>query len=144
MAARFADRREAVERAAALRAELLEQGERELASYEPVLEALHLPVDDPTRAARMDAALTQASAAPFAIARAAAAVAELVASLALDGKPSLAGDAIAGAFLAEAACRAAARLVEINLSGRRSDSRLGEVKQLVQRAAAARARALGQ
>jgi len=45
--------------------------------------------------------------------------------------------------LAEAATRAAARLVEINLLDSADDSRLGEVANLAGRAAAARERALG-
>jgi formiminotetrahydrofolate cyclodeaminase len=56
-------------------------------------------------------------------------------------KRSLAGDAIAAAVLAEAACRAAVRLVEINLR-ESADARLEEAVRLAGDAAAARERAL--
>src|SRR5918992_578233 len=49
--------------------------------------------------------------------------AELGAQLARDGNPSLEGDAIAGTLLAEAATRAAAELVDINLEERPDDER---------------------
>ncbi len=47
-------------RARKLRGRGLELGERELQSYEPVLEALRLPKGDPERAARLDSALAVA------------------------------------------------------------------------------------
>ena len=52
---------------------------------------------------------------PLRIAEAGAEVAELAAALAVTGKASLAGDAMTGALLAEAAARAAARLAEMDL-----------------------------
>lgn len=138
MAALFADARESATRAAELRAQLLAAGERELHSYTSVLQAQRLPSDDPSRQGRIRSALTEASEAPLAIARASAEVSELAAALAKAGNPSLAGDAIAGAVLGEAATRAAARLVEINLG----DQRPHELPELIGRAAAARDRAL--
>ena len=138
MAARFADATESATRAAELRAQLLAAGERELHSYAPVLEAQRLPSDDPSRRERIQTALTEASEAPLAIARASAEVSELAAALARAGNPALAGDAIAGAVLGEAATRSAARLVEINLGDRRPH----ELPELIGRAAAAREQAL--
>jgi formiminotetrahydrofolate cyclodeaminase len=138
MSASFADAGESAARAAELRAQLLAAGERELQSYLPVLEAQRLPSDHPSRRERIEAALTEASQAPLAIARASAEVSELAAALSRAGKPSLAGDAIAGAVLGEAATRAAARLVEINLGDRRPH----ELPELIARAAAARELAL--
>ena len=70
-----------------------------------------------------------ASQSPLAIAGVGAELAELAADLARTGNRNLAGDAIAGALLAEAAAQAAARLVAINLtegsrlSARRPSSR---------------------
>jgi methenyltetrahydrofolate cyclohydrolase len=110
------DRNQTAARAGELRARALELAEVELHAYEPVLEALRLPHDDPQRAERVHAAQAEASQSPLEIARVAAELAELGAELARTGNPNLAGDAIAGALLAEAAAQAAARLVAINLT----------------------------
>lgn len=133
MTARFAGLDDLAARAAVLRGELLEAGERELHSYEPVLAAK----GEQERAE----ALSAASDSPLAIARAAAEVAELGARVAAQSGPALKGDAVAGVLLAEAAVRAAARLVEINLSRIPDDPRLEEVTQLNERAANARRQA---
>jgi formiminotetrahydrofolate cyclodeaminase len=103
------------QRAGELRTRALEMADIELHAYEPVLEALRLPREDPQRAGRVSAAQTEASKSPLEIARVAADLGELAAELARNGNPNLAGDAIAGALLAEAAAQAAARLVAINL-----------------------------
>jgi formiminotetrahydrofolate cyclodeaminase len=55
----------------------------------------------------------------------------MASDLAASGNRSLEGDANAGAELARAACRAAARLVEINLWARPGDPRLAEARRLV-------------
>jgi formiminotetrahydrofolate cyclodeaminase len=107
------------------------------------LEASRLPADDPSRQERYAAALSEASEAPLAIARASAEVAELAATIVQKSNPALAGDAIVGVLLAEASTCAAARLVEINLGGDESDRRLPEVQELSRRAGAAREAALG-
>jgi methenyltetrahydrofolate cyclohydrolase len=104
------------ERAGVLRDQALALAERELHAYEPVLDALRLPRDDPGRAERLRAALSAAAEPPREIAAAAAEVAELAAEVAATGNRSLEGDAVTGGLLADAACRAATRLVEINLS----------------------------
>src|SRR5207253_8149656 len=54
---------------------------------------------------------------PLAIAEVALEVAELGGRLAREGKPSVAGDALAATDLASGAARAAVRLVELNLAG---------------------------
>jgi hypothetical protein len=136
MVAAFAGDENAAARAPVLRAELLEAGQCELHSYEPVLAAA-----TPEACAE---ALSAASEPPLAIARAAAEVAELSARVMGESKPALKGDAGAGVLLAEAAARAAARLVEINLRGRADDPRLAEAGRLAERAAEARAFALGE
>jgi formiminotetrahydrofolate cyclodeaminase len=141
MAAAYAEAPDVGQRSAALRTELLRDGERELRSYQPVLEAQRLSKDDPARADRLAAALSAASEAPLSIARACAEVAGLAAGVTGRSKRSLAGDAIAAAVLAEAACRAAVRLVEINLR-ESADARLEEAVRLAGDAAAARERAL--
>ena len=140
MAASFtADRSQTAGRARELRARALELAEIELHAFEPVLEALRLPREDPERAERVDAARATASESPLAIARVGAELAELAADLARTGNHNLAGDAIAGALLAEAAAQAAARLVAINLT---DGHVVSEAAALARRAAAARGEAL--
>ena len=131
-------------RAGELRAEALELAERELTVYAAVLDTLRLPEDTPGRAERLDAALSDAADSPLAVARAAAEVAGLAAEVALTGNRHLRGDAISGAVLAEAACTAAARLAEINLTGRSGDPRREEASELPQRALQARLVALSE
>ena len=133
--------REVSARAAELRARALELAERELHAYEPVLEALKLPREDPSRPERMESALSAAAGPPLEIAGAAAEVSELAAEMVAGGSRLLEGDAVAGLLLAEAACRAAARLVRINLGGREGDPRLDELTSLVERVSAARSSA---
>jgi methenyltetrahydrofolate cyclohydrolase len=118
-------------RARELRLRALELADEELTAYAPVLEAVRLPKDDPTRAERLDRALSDAAESPLEIARVAAEVAALASDLASSGNRSLEGDANAGAELARAACRAAGRLAEINLSARPDDPRLAEARRLV-------------
>jgi methenyltetrahydrofolate cyclohydrolase len=129
-------------RAQALRAELVELGERDLEAYAPVLETLRLPEADTERAARLRAALSAAAQSPLAVARAAAEVAALGAETAEGGNRHLAGDAITGALLAEAACQAAAALVEINLAGPPGDARVSEAAELAHQAQNSREKAL--
>jgi methenyltetrahydrofolate cyclohydrolase len=104
-----------------------------------VLEALRLPGEDPERKARVDAASQEASQSPLEIARVGAEVSELAADLARTGNQNLAGDAIAGALLAEASAQAAARLVAINLT---AGPAVEEAVGLARRALAARDDAL--
>jgi formiminotetrahydrofolate cyclodeaminase len=126
------------ERATALRKRALELADADLASYAPVLEAQRLPADDPTRARRLRAALSEASAVPLALAEVGCEVAELAAAAARGGRRSLEGDATAGALLAEAATRAAARLVELNLAAQRDDARVSRARESAARARTAR------
>jgi formiminotetrahydrofolate cyclodeaminase len=139
MVARFADDPRAVAQATAYRGELLVAGEEERTSYEPVLRAWRLPASDSSRQQRLGAALSDASEAPLAIARASSGVAELAREMAAKSKPAVAGDAITAVLLAEGSSRAAARLVEMNLSDQQGDPRLTAVKELLERAGAARA-----
>jgi methenyltetrahydrofolate cyclohydrolase len=125
MAAAFSDRE-----VPALREQALALAERELSAYGPVLEAARLPKEDPERRARLDQALSEAADSPLEIARLAAQVEELARDLVAHGNRTLEGDAGTAAELAGAARRAAARLVEINLSARPDDPRAAEAKQL--------------
>jgi methenyltetrahydrofolate cyclohydrolase len=143
MAARLAGGSEdGAERARGLRRHALELAERELTSYGPVLAALRLPRDDPSREQQLESTLTQASEPPLAIAEAAAETAVLAAQIARASSPSVRGDALTGAVLAEAAGAAAAALVEINLSQRAGDAALDRARAARRRASEARARAL--
>jgi formiminotetrahydrofolate cyclodeaminase len=132
----------AIGRMQRLREQLTGLAERELHAYEPVLEARRLPREHPDRAGRLREALSVAADSPVAIARATAEIAELGAELSRTGNEHLVGDAITGALLAEAACRAATRLAEINLAHEAQDPRLTDVAGLARRAAAARIQAL--
>jgi formiminotetrahydrofolate cyclodeaminase len=133
MAARFAGRDDDAAAAAGLVAEALRLGEADLTAYAPVLEAQRL--GEPERVA---AAKGAAAEVPLGIAETAAAVAELARALAERGKPGLVGDALAGADLASGAARAAARLVEINLSGSPDDPRVARARAALARVDAPR------
>jgi formiminotetrahydrofolate cyclodeaminase len=135
MAARFAGRDDAVERAAALRERGLALAEEDLTAYAPVLAALRLPPDDPARPEVLRAASSAAADVPLAIAETAASVVVLARELAESGRPGLRGDALAGADLAAGAARAAARLVEINLTEAPDDARLARAREAVRRVA---------
>ena len=80
-----------------------------------------------------------ASQSPLAIAGIGAELAELASDLARAGNQNLAGDAIAGALLAEAAAQAAARLVAINLT---EGAAVSEATEFARRALTARENAL--
>ena len=130
-------------RAAELRARELELAEQDERSYAPVLAAMRLEASDPARAARLTAALATAAEVPLAVAQGAAELCELAAALVRDGSPHLVGDATAAALLAEAATRAAVRLVELNLAQAPGDPRLTAAGELAARAADARSHVLG-
>ena len=143
MAARLGRNEEVAVRAGEIRESALSLAEQELSSYEPVLQALRLPGDDPSRGERVAAALLTASAAPLAIAEGAAEVAALGAEVAGAANPSVAGDALAGVVLAEGAAAAAARLVEINLEDQPAAPALEAARTARARAKAAREAATG-
>lgn len=78
-------------------------------------------------------ALSEAADVPLAVAETGVEVAGLAVRIAEAGNPNLKGDAITAVLLAEAATRAAATLVEINLaSGNPQDERLARVRELVE------------
>ena len=111
-------------RARALRERSLQLAERELHSYEPVLEALRLPGTDPDREQRVAGALGAASGAPLAIASVACRAGRDRRRDRGGVSEQLVGEALVACELAEAACRAAARLVQTNLAGSAADPRL--------------------
>jgi formiminotetrahydrofolate cyclodeaminase len=75
---------------------------------------------------------------PAELARLAATIAEIAAQASERGKPVLRGDAAAGALLAEAAAKTAARLVEINAET--ADPRVAEARAAADEASRAAAR----
>jgi formiminotetrahydrofolate cyclodeaminase len=125
-----------------LRAAALELAERELHSYGNLLQARRLPAAVPGRERRIAQAESEAIAAPLELCRCAGSAAGLGAELAREGNRNLAGDAICATLLAEAACRAAATLVRLNLIDRPHDPRVADAEALAQRAQDARDRAL--
>jgi formiminotetrahydrofolate cyclodeaminase len=121
------------ERAEQLRAQALALAEQDLGAYTAVLEALRLPADMPGRAEQLDAALSDATDTPLAIARTAGEVAALAAEMAHTSNVHLRGDALAAGLLADGACRAALQLVTLNLADRADDPRLEEARELGRR-----------
>jgi methenyltetrahydrofolate cyclohydrolase len=77
------------------------------------------------------AALSKASDVPMRLVELAAQVADLGTALAADGNPALRGDALAAAYLAQAAARSAATLVSINLAASPQDGRHARTASLL-------------
>jgi methenyltetrahydrofolate cyclohydrolase len=149
MVARFSrehweDAAGAVAQAESLRARVAPLAEEDAVAYETVLLARRLPteLEPEVRDAALGDALSRAADVPLAIAEAATDVASLAAELARLGNPNLHGDASAAAVLAEAAVRAAAKLVEINLATREGDARLLRARELAEQARSEARRAL--
>jgi methenyltetrahydrofolate cyclohydrolase len=139
MAARFSieqweDAAGAVAQAETLRTRLLPLADEDAHAYENFLLARRMPqdVEPEVRDAAIGEALSRAADVPLAIAEAALDVASLAADLAERGNPNLRGDAATAALLAEAAVRATANLVEINLSTRDGDERIARARELVE------------
>ena len=139
MASRFSreqweDAAGAVAQAEALKSRLLPLADEDAQAYENVLLALRMPkdVDEELRDAAIGDALSRAADVPMAIAEACVDVATLACELGQRGNPNLHGDAAAAVFLSEAAVRASANLVEINLATREGDERLDRARDLVE------------
>jgi methenyltetrahydrofolate cyclohydrolase len=144
MAARFstghlADADELAGRADGLRGEVVVLARADAAAYGRVLDAYRTSRDDKeARRREIWEALTEAADVPLSIAGIGAEVAGIAARLAEEGNPNLRGDAITAAVLAGAGVRAAATLVEINISaGGADDGRLSRAAELRATAAAA-------
>jgi formiminotetrahydrofolate cyclodeaminase len=149
MSARFSGRHwdeagGAIAQAEALRARALPLARADADAYEAALEAMRAARAEPdgSRDDAIGTALSRAAEVPLAIAEAALDVAELGALVSERGNPNLGGDAQAGVILAEAAARAAANLVAINLATTSGDERIAQAERLAAQAANARRRAL--
>lgn len=130
--------------ARALRSRLTTLGADDAAAFAHVIVTMRNRAGTPEqRDHALGEALVQAAEVPLQIAEAAADVAELAALAAAEGSPQLQPDATAAATLAEAAARAAAHLVEINLATVAGDRHSKRAEMLAAAASAARARALG-
>jgi formiminotetrahydrofolate cyclodeaminase len=143
MAARFsadhlADAETIADRAEELRNRVMPLAQADAAAYGRVLDAYRTPRDDDEkRRRRIREALSEAADVPLSIAEVGVEVAGNAARLVEEGNPNLRGDAMTAA-LAKAGVRAAATLVEINVSaGGADDDRLSRVDQLLATMAAA-------
>lgn len=144
MAARFsadhlADAETIADRAEELRNRVMPLAQADAAAYGRVLDAYRTPRDDDEkRRRRIREALSEAADVPLSIAEVGVEVAGNAARLVEEGNPNLRGDAVTAATLAKAGVRAAATLVEINVSaGGADDDRLSRVDQLLATMAAA-------
>ncbi len=145
MAARFstehlADADALAGRADGLRGEVVLLARADAVAYGRVLDANRAPRDvgEEERRQRIREALTEAAEVPLSIAEIGAEVAGISARLAEEGNPNLRGDAVTAVALAGAGVRAAATLVEINVSaGGADDGRLSRAGELLATAAAA-------
>jgi len=143
MAARFsadhlADAETIADRAEELRNRVMPLAQADAAAYGRVLDAYRTPRDDEKRRRRIREALSEAADVPLSIAEVGVEVAGNAARLVEEGNPNLRGDAVTAAALAKAGVRAAATLVEINVSaGGADDDRLSRVVQLLATMAAA-------
>ena len=144
MAARFsadhlADAETIADRAEELRNRVMPLAQADAAAYGRVLDAYRTPRDDDEkRRRRIREALSEAADVPLSIAEVGVEVAGNAARLIEEGNPNLRGDAVTAAALAKAGVRAAATLVEINVSaGGADDGRLSRVDQLLATMAAA-------
>jgi formiminotetrahydrofolate cyclodeaminase len=138
MAARFsmdrlADAETIADKAEELRSRVMPLAQADAAAYGRVLDAYRTPHDDEEeRRRRIREALSEAADVPLSIAEVGAEVAGNAARLAEEGNPNLRGDAVTATVLAGAGVRAAATLVEINVSaGGADDDRLSRVDQLL-------------
>jgi formiminotetrahydrofolate cyclodeaminase len=144
MAARFsadhlADAETIADKAEELRNRVMPLAQADAAAYGRVLDAYRTPRDDDEkRRRRIREALSEAADVPLSIAEVGVEVAGNAARLVEEGNPNLRGDAATAAALAKAGVRAAATLVEINVSaGGADDDRLSRVDQLLATMAAA-------
>lgn len=115
----------------------------ELADRDPIVYARVLIAQRVSDAVALEAALDAATDIPLEIAQVAAGLATLALAVLEKGKPSLRGDAQTALQLADASCRAAAGLVEINLAADHSDQRVAAARALVDPALARCRRSAG-
>ena len=132
-------------RADGLRGRVVLLARADAAAYGRVLDAQRAPRDDEgARPRKIREALTEAADVPLSVAGIGAEVAGIAARLVEEGNPNLRGDAATAAVLAGAGVRAAATLVEINVSaGGSDDGRLARAAEFRATAGAAQEAAEG-
>lgn len=132
-AERAAQLTEEAEQIRARAASLIDEDPR---AYAAVLTALRHRAehkDSADAAAGLAAALSSAADIPLQLVELAVPVSAIAATLAADGNRALRGDALAARMLAQAAARAAAGLVRINLAGEPDDPRHARCDALLAR-----------
>jgi formiminotetrahydrofolate cyclodeaminase len=134
---------ETAARAEALRARVAPLAQADSDAYTEAMAAIRASrsaaPEDRDRA--IGEALARAADTPLRIALAAAEVAELAAMTAEACGPDLRADAVAAALYADAAARATARMVEVNLARTAGDPRMAEARGAAERAGVASRRA---
>jgi pimeloyl-ACP methyl ester carboxylesterase/formiminotetrahydrofolate cyclodeaminase len=128
------------ERAEQLRSEAMPLARADAAAYGRVLDACWAPHDGDKeeRRWRIREALSEAASVPLSIAEIGSEVAGIASRLVEEGNPNLKGDAVAAVEFAAAGVRAAAKLVELNVSaGGADDGRLARASELAVEAATA-------
>jgi methenyltetrahydrofolate cyclohydrolase len=126
------------ERAEELRSTVAPLARSDAVAYGRVLEAYRAPRDEEGRRRRIRDALSEAADVPLFIGEIGAEVAGIAARLAAEGNPNLRGDAVTAAELAAAGVRAAATLVELNVSaGGEDNGRLARATEFVEEVAGA-------
>jgi methenyltetrahydrofolate cyclohydrolase len=138
----WAEAKGAAAQANTLRERVAPLAQRNVAAYAEAVARLRGAGDGGTGGEDLGVLLDRAAAIPLEIAEAAVDVASLAAVVAERGEQALRADAVAGALLAQGVARAAATLVEVNLSTTSSDERVTRAQDLAGTAAAAANRAL--
>jgi methenyltetrahydrofolate cyclohydrolase len=128
-----------IERTEQLRSEVMLLARADAAAYGRVLDAYGIPHnDDKEGRRRIREALSEAASVPLFIAEIGAELAGIAIRLVEEGNPNLRGDAVAAVEFAAAGVRAAAKLVELNVSaGGADDGRLARASELAVEAATA-------
>jgi formiminotetrahydrofolate cyclodeaminase len=138
--AEWGEARGAAAQAATLRERVVPLAERNVEAYRDAVTLLGA-AESGGRDEELRDALARAAGVPLEIAEIAVDVASLAAVVAERGDQALRADAVSAALLAEAAARAAATLVEVNLGTTGSDERVTRAGDLAGSAAAAAERA---
>jgi formiminotetrahydrofolate cyclodeaminase len=138
--AEWGEARGAAAQAATLRERIVPLAERNVEAYQDAVTLLGA-AESGGRDEELRDALARAAGVPLEIAEIAVDVASLAAVVAERGDQALRADAVSAALLAEAAARAAATLVEVNLGTTGSDERVTRAGDLAGSAAAAAERA---
>jgi methenyltetrahydrofolate cyclohydrolase len=130
---RAAEITQEAERIRGTAASLIDEDPRAYANVLKARRSRNEQPQDAAAAAGMAAALSAAADVPLRIVELAVPVSVIAATLAADGNQALRGDALAAGLLAQAAARAAACLVRINLTGAPGDPRLARIDALLAR-----------